>query len=144
VSWQQHSGENNTRNMNNSEMDPASQLSGGKALDSPEQLTGCDRKLIERLKREERKRFGTLGFSFLFGALFILLHWNAPFACQKMWQTPYSAVSKDTLYEALFITPWLGGVFVIVRGIYDSFFNRRRRLLLKLATRYEQCRNKAA
>ena len=96
-------------------------------------LTDSDRTVLERLRRDERQRFVFLIANLVFGGLFVWRNWNAPFVYNELGRLPYSEASKNPYYDMIHMVPWLMGCYLIVRGIYDCFFNRRRKLLLKLA-----------
>jgi TRAP-type C4-dicarboxylate transport system permease small subunit len=107
----------------------------------PDSLSTRDRKMVERLRNEEQKRYVYLFFNALIAALLLFLFWDAPFVMHRLGRLPYSEAIKIPFYETRFIAPWLVGVFILIRGIYDCFFNRRRKLVLKLAGELEQSRN---
>ena len=103
-------------------------------------VSARDLKWIDRIRKEERQRYVGLLASLLVTAFLLYMFWEAPFAMHRLEQLPYSEASKSPFYETRFIVPWLIGVFTMIRGIYDCFFNRRRKLILKLANELEQNR----
>lgn len=103
-------------------------------------LTDSDRKMLKRLLRDEKQRFGTLFSGLLVGGLIVWLNWEAPFAYNELKKLPYSEASRNPYYETIHMIPWMLGMCFIARGIYDCFFNRRRKLLLKLAAMLEPAR----
>jgi hypothetical protein len=103
-------------------------------------LNPSDLKMLARLRDEETNRHLTLFLNLLVAALLLFLFWDAPFALHRLDQLPRAELSKSPFNEVRFIGPWLLGVFMLIRGVYDCFFNRRRRLLLKMAKELQQIR----
>ena len=81
-------------------------------------LTDRDQMLIKRLQKEEQSRFFDLAYNLTLGSFVLLIG-------------TISFVGAGD-HQALFIALRLIGAFVIIRGIYECFFNHRRRLILKL------------
>ena len=105
-------------------------------------LSKSDEKLLRRLRGEERSRYHALGF-FAAGAFFLWWGWDAPFAWHHF-DSISSLERKDLPYAAIHNLPaWIVGVYWVCRGLYSSFFDRKRRLLVKLASLAapEQSRN---
>lgn len=100
-------------------------------------LEDSDRKLLERVKRDETQRHVSMISGLIIGGLFLWLNWEAPFAYNELKKLPYSEASKSPYYETIHMVPWFIGLLMIARGIHDCFFNRRRKLLIKLAAMIE-------
>ena len=95
-------------------------------------LSESDRKLLERFRREERSRFHALTY-FIAAALLLWLTWDAPFAFNRFQEVPHD-LRKDLPYAAIRGLPmWCVGIFWLGRGIYSTFLDRKRRLLVRLA-----------
>jgi len=95
-------------------------------------ISKSEEKLLRRLRGEERSRFHALGW-IASGAFFLWFAWDAPFAFYRFDSIP-SLERKDLPYAAIHSLPfWILGVFWVCRGLYSSFFDRKRRLLVKLA-----------
>jgi hypothetical protein len=95
-------------------------------------LSESDRKLLERFRGEECSRFHALPY-FLAAALLLWLTWDAPFAFNRFEDLP-SNLRKDLPYAAIRGLPmWCVGIFWLWRGLYSTFLDRKRRLLVRLA-----------
>jgi hypothetical protein len=103
---------------------------------SPVVLADSERKFLVRLRGEEQSRFHALLW-FILGAILVWLGWDAPFALGRFCDLPYSQ-SKELPYGPIGgIHLWFVGVGYLLLAIHSTFFDRKRRLLVKLAAYFE-------
>ncbi len=72
-------------------------------LDKGIVLSTHDRKVIGRIRKEERERYQSLFASLLVAVFLLYMFWEAPFAILRLEQLPYSEASKSPFYEMRFI-----------------------------------------
>jgi hypothetical protein len=101
---------------------------------SPEMLTESEIKFLIRLRDQEQSRFHALPW-FILAAFFLWLGWDAPFALERFRDLPYKD-TKDLSYEGIrAIHTWFIGFGWLLFAIHSTFMDRKRRLLVKLASK---------
>lgn len=101
-------------------------------------LTAKELRLVSRLQQEESHRWLFTVPGLFAGIFLILIHWNAPWAYLEF--TSLSPVEKQAIphHGAVYLGMWFAGLVMVVFNLKQLFFNRERKLLMKLVSQYQE------
>lgn len=100
----------------------------------PMLLTDRERKLVSRLQQVEKRRWLYNIPGIIAGAFFVLIYWEAPFAYWNFTSLPHVDMQKIPHSEAVYTVMWLAGLVLLISGIRGLFFDRERKLLLRITS----------